>query len=189
MRRMTLMSAGPAPGSAGEGGTVRRKVRRRLGIGVAAAAIVGGVVAWQAVPSSATPTTHTITFTNSGVSPSSVTIKSGDSLLFKNSVDPTASVPVLGTATGALRTVTVTVSGASQQRFTVQRGDQVKVGPYWAGDTALVIRYSATYRTTMVAGLLAGPSSTTNGSITVQRSPFSAPRNSGPGSGAVRADG
>lgn len=189
MRRMTLMSAGPAPGGAGEAGTARRTVRRRLGIGVAAAAIVGGVVAWQAAPSSATPSTHTITFTNSGVSPTSVTIRSGDSLQFKNNVDPTASIPVLGTATGALRSVTVTVSGAAQQRFTVQRGQQIKVGPYWAGNTQLVIKYSATYNTTLVAGLLAGPSSTSSGSITVQRSPFSAPGNPGPGSGAVRADG
>ncbi|HVX43006.1 MAG TPA: hypothetical protein VHC49_03950 [Mycobacteriales bacterium] len=111
--------------------------------------------------------THTITFTGDGPSPANVRIHDGDRIEFRNDVDPSAGVPVLGPATGALSSVSVTVSGATSGSFTLERGKSAVVGPYHSGTKDLVADYDSTYSSRLVLGALPGPSEQTGGTVTV----------------------
>lgn len=160
----------------------RPRLARRVGIGVAAASVVAGALAWQAAPSGATQTVHEIDFGSNGPTPSSVTINSGDSILFKNDVDQTASMPVLGTVGGTVSDVTITISGATQKPFVLARGQEATVGSYQTGNRPLVVKYSADYDSTRAAGILPGPKQATGGTIVVQPSRIGPPGH-GPGPG------
>jgi hypothetical protein len=111
--------------------------------------------------------THTITFTGDGPSPATVRIQDGDRVEFRNDVDPSAGVPLLGPAAGALSSVSVTVSGATSGSFTLERGKTAVVGPYHSGTRDLVADYDSTYSSRLVLGALPGPSKQTTGSVTV----------------------
>jgi hypothetical protein len=152
------------------------RVSRRTGIGAVAVAAIGAGVAWGVAPSSAAPqpasTTPTISFTGSGATPSSIVVRYGAKVVFENDVDPSASTPVLGTVSGVIKSVTVTVKGVTQKPFTLAPGQKVTVGPYFSGNQPVVLRYSAGYSSKMVAGLLPGPSSTQNGTLTIAASPI-----------------
>jgi len=155
------------------------RVSRRTALGVVAVAAVGAGVAWGVAPSSAAPhpaaaaATPKISFTGSGATPSSMSIRYGQKVVFENDVDPNANVPVLGTVTGALKSVTITVSGATQKPFTLAPGQKATVGPYFSGNQPVVIHYTSNYDSTMVAGLLPGPKATKAGTLTVAASPIS----------------
>jgi hypothetical protein len=152
------------------------RVSRRTALGVVAVAAVGAGVAWGVAPSSAAPqpaATPKISFTGNGATPSSLSIRYGQKVVFENDVDPSANVPVLGTVTGALKSVTITVSGATQKPFTLAPGQQATVGPYFSGNQPVVVHYTSNYNSTMVAGLLPGPKATKAGTLTVAASPLS----------------
>jgi len=120
--------------------------------------------------------TATVSFTGDGASPSTTTLQYGGRVVFSNDVDPNQNVPVLGTVSGAVKTVTVTVAGATQAPFTLAPGQTATVGPYLSAATPLVIHFRATYKSTMVAGLVPGSSAAKSGTITVLPSPFTRPR-------------
>ncbi len=155
------------------------RLSRRTALGVVAVAAVGAGVAWGVAPSGAAPqpaaasATPKIAFTGSGATPSSLSIRYGQKVVFENDIDPTAKTPVLGTVTGALNTVTVTVSGATQKPFTLAPGQKATVGPYFSGNQKVVIRYRSNYDSKLVAGLVPGPSATKSGTLTVAASPIS----------------
>lgn len=129
-------------------------------LGLTAAFALGGVARAEGV-------THTVTFTGDGPSPASLSIHDGDRIEFRNDVDPTTGVPVLGPAAGALSSVSVTVSGATTGSFTLDRGRTAVVGPYHSGSKDLIAHYDSTYSSQLVLGTLPGPTEQTSGTVTV----------------------
>lgn len=172
---------------------------RRVGIGAVAASVAGGAIAWQAAPSGAAPTAaavrapqvHRIDFQADGPTPATLTIDSGDSLVFRNDVDPADSVPVLGEASSMLSNVTITVSGATQTPFTLEPGQEARVGVYRSNGTQFVVHFTGGYSSTEVGGAIQGPTKQTVGTVVVRASRMAAshrPLGLGPDLLPVRAE-
>lgn len=151
------------------------RVSRRTAVGVVAVAAVGAGVAWGVAPSGAAPqptSNPTISFSGNGATPSSLVVKYGAKVVFKNDVDPNANTPILGTVTGAIKSVSITVTGVTQKPFTLAPGQTATVGPYFSGSSPVVLHYTAGYASKMVAGLLPGPSANQHGTLTISASPL-----------------
>jgi len=149
------------------------RVSRRVGIGLVAAAAIGGGIAYGVAPSGAAPDptpTATISFTNDGPSPASLEVPSGTEVIFANDVDPNAG-SALGTVSGTIKSVSITINGVTQKEFTLAPGQRANVGPYFAGSAPVVLSYRSTYDSTLVAGLVPGPQTGKPGTLTIDAAP------------------
>jgi hypothetical protein len=144
----------------GTGKTAQRVVPLLVGGAVA----VTSVVLLSGAPATATAKTVTVSFTADVPSPSSVTISPGDTVVYRNDVDP-ADGGLLGSLTDPIKSVTVTVTNAAQSPFDLEPG-QARALTY---TQPVVTTYTADYRTTTLL-LLPGRTVTTTGTVTVKSS-------------------
>lgn len=127
------------------------------------------VVLLSGAPATATAKTVTVSFTADGPSPSSVTISPGDTIVYRNDVDPQGG-GLLNAVGGVIQSVTVTVTNAAQSPFDLRPGQSRSL----TYTQPVATTYVGTYQPKLL-GLLPGKAVTTTGKVSVKDSSTDSP--------------
>lgn len=140
-----------------------KTTRRIVPLLAGAAVAVTSVVLLYEGSATASAKTVTVSFTADGPSPASVTLNPGDTVIYRNDVNPNDQA-LLGAVGGAIRTVNVEVTGAAQTPFVLSAG-KTRALTY---QSPVAATYNANLEPTMLLGIVPGQTVTTTGKIMVK---------------------
>lgn len=133
-------------------------------VGVSSAVILSGTSA------TAAPTTVNVTFTADGVSPKSVSLQPGDTIVFKNDVDANGG-GLLAPVTGVVSSVAVEVTNAAQSAFELAPGESQPI----TYEQPVSTTFTGEYQPRGLLGGLLGQKVETQGTVEVQSDSSGAP--------------